>query len=118
MRDEKKSTGLPNDAKLVCLMDFVAYLSYMSLAPIFPHEAKSRGVSVPMIGTIYAMYSVTNTLTVPIVGLYLASYGRRKWVFTGFLMLFISMVAFTLMKMIPKQQTGMFIAVSMAGRLV
>ena len=66
----------------------------MSLAPIFPKEAVSRGVEVPLIGTIYAMYSVSNTLVVPFVG-YNLHYGRRKFVLAGFICLFASMCTFS-----------------------
>jgi len=66
--EDKNDGGLDRTSGIICLFDFLSYLSYMSLAPIFPSEARSRGIGLPMIGLIYAAYSISNTLTAPIVG--------------------------------------------------
>jgi MFS family permease len=94
----------------------------MSLAPIFPSEARSRGISLPMIGLIYAAYSISNTLMAPIVGLTLGSVGRRRYVFTGMCCLFISMTMFGCVPLIDIHLTNFnedeFIIVTLLARLI
>lgn len=94
----------------------------MSLAPIFPSEARSRGISLPMIGLIYAAYSISNTLVAPIVGLNLARVGRRRFVVIGMICLFTSMTMFGLVPLIPISKTNLneteFIFVTLIARLV
>jgi len=94
----------------------------MSLAPIFPSEARSRGISLPMIGLIYAAYSISNTLVAPIVGLNLARVGRRRFVLCGLICLFVSMTMFGLVPLIPFSKTNFnekeFIFVTLFARLI
>jgi predicted MFS family arabinose efflux permease len=94
----------------------------MSLAPIFPSEARSRGISLPMIGTIYAAYSISNTLLAPIVGVTLGKVGRRRYVLIGMVCLFVSMTMFGLVPLIPFSKTNFneneFILVTLSARLI
>jgi len=94
----------------------------MSLAPIFPSEARSRGISLPMIGLIYAAYSISNTLMAPIVGLTLGKVGRRKYVLIGMICLFVSMTMFGAVPVISSVKTDFneneFIFVTLTARLI
>jgi len=119
---EPDKGGLDRTSSIICIFDFISYLSYMSLAPIFPSEARSRGISLPMIGTIYAAYSISNTLLAPIVGMTLAKVGRRRYVLIGMICLFVSMTMFGLVPAIPFVKTNFneneFIIVTLSARLI
>ena len=55
--EDKNDGGLDRTSGIICLFDFLSYLSYMSLAPVYPSLAEKKwNLTTSLVGIVYSIY--------------------------------------------------------------
>lgn len=69
----------------LCVVVVLSFGALFMLASFYPHEANSRGVSISVVGLVFATYPLLVFISAPICGLMIAKYGPIRVLYFGVL---------------------------------
>lgn len=100
----------------ICIFNVFLKASYSICPPFLPVEAIKKGVPQSYLGMMFSVYSLVFAIASPLVGIYLASHGRRNFLVIGTLLMFVANAGFVLMHYI--NHTEIFIAMFVLLRII
>ncbi|KAJ7348768.1 hypothetical protein OS493_039159, partial [Desmophyllum pertusum] len=70
----------------LCLIIAIVNEALSMIAPFYPREAAAKGVSTPVVGLIFGIYSFLSFIFAPLLGFMVAKYGPKSVLFVGILL--------------------------------
>ncbi|XP_012544555.1 MFS-type transporter SLC18B1 [Bombyx mori] len=89
----------------LAIVDFMSFCSMSVMAPFFPREASSKGLSDTTCGMVFSFYAVIMFLTSPLFGKFLPAVGAKFMFTAGMLVAGVCNVLFGTLELIEDKTT-------------